>query len=603
MKTSGTYRLYIFSLFSALLLFTACSDSDDVDCTLALQRIQSQLQESDLLKSSSVEGDNYILNFETKTIEIPANTVKNLTTGTDEWKSQLTLVNGSTISIPSLGTSLDKLVTNVIVNPTGYNPLSAFAVMNLPALGRMKLIVHSKENVRTPDIEYSFKSIEKGQTVTILGLYPDYNNTVTLIYTDREGNERGRSTLRIQTEKLTNHNLPKKTNVPTANLSRMEPGMNLISSPGESEADTAVPYIIDADGEFRWTLDWRNHPELNHVNFACGLSRMKSGNYLLGDGSRNMLREVNPLGEIVQSWNLGAMGLAFHHDVAEKADSKLLVTVSKISARLANNSDIRFNDHMIELDPMSGTIIKEWDLAQMIDSARYELTDPSLPGASFGQTPSNWAHNNALIDMGNDYLATMRFQGICKFDFAGNVKWMISPHGGWHAPYQKLLLKPLHADGSPITDPEVISGEKSAVDFDWPWGAHSAIPLPNGNIMAFDNGYGRNFILSRYDDPHHYSRAVEYEVNEEQRTVRQVWQYGKEGGLRFYAPARSGVQYLPQTGNRLFCPGMENILSDGSTGGRVVEIDPETGEVVFELELSYVIFQRARRITLYPDNL
>lgn len=48
---------------------------------------------------------------------------------------------------------------------------------------------------------------------------------------------------------------------------------------------------------------------------------------------------------------------------------------------------------------------------------------------------------------------------------------------------------------------------------------------------------------------------------------------------------------------------MENNLSDGSTGGRVVEIDPATGQVIFELEISYAVYQRARRITLYPDNL
>ena len=119
----------------------------------------------------------------------------------------------------------------------------------------------------------------------------------------------------------------------------------------------------------------------------------------------------------------------------------------------------------------------------------------------------------------------------------------------------------------------------------------------------FDNGYGRNFVLSRFDDQSLYSRAVEYEVNEKQRTVRQVWQFGKEGGHKYYAPARSSVQYLPQTGNRLFCPGMSNALSDGSSGGRVVEIDPDTQQIVFELEISSAVYQRANRITLYPDNL
>ena len=204
MKTSG---IYIFSLFSFIMGVTACSDNDEVDCRGAIQTIQTQLQESDLLKSSAVEGDNYVLSFETKTVELPANTVQSLTTNPDEWKSILTFIDGSSYTIPSVGTSIDKLVTNVIVNPSGYNPLSAYAVMNLPALGRMKMTVHSKDGHRTPDIEYFFKSIEKGQTVTILGLYPDYKNKVTLVYTDKDGKERARSTIHIQTEKLKNPNL------------------------------------------------------------------------------------------------------------------------------------------------------------------------------------------------------------------------------------------------------------------------------------------------------------------------------------------------------------------------------------------------------------
>ncbi len=600
MKTAS---IYIFTFLAFILMATACSENDDIDCTIAIQSIQNLLQESDLLKSSAVEGDNYVLTFETKTITLPSNTVQSLTTNADEWKSTLTFINGSTYTIPSIGTSIDKLITNVILNPSGYNPLSAYAVMNLPALGYMKLIVHSKEGSKTADIEHTFKSIEKGQTVTILGLYPDYTNKVTLIYTDKNGKERARSSVDIKTEKLKNPHLPQKTYVITADLSKMEPGMNLINSPGESEADTAIPHMIDADGEIRWMLDWANHPDLNHIDIGCGLSRLKNGNYLSGDGNRHKLVEINTVGELVRSWDLGAMGYAFHHDVTENADGKILATVSKISAKLSNGKDIRYNDHILELDPVKGTITQVWDLASMIDSARYELTDPNLPGAAFGQTQSNWAHNNAIVGMGNDYLATARFQGICKFNHAGGVKWIISPHRGWHDKYQNLLLTPLHADGSRITDPDVISGEKSSDDFDWPWGAHTAVALPNGHILVFDNGYGRNFVLARFDDQSLYSRAVEYEVNEEQRTVRQVWQFGKEAGHKYYAPARSSVQYLPQTGNHLFCPGMSNTLSDGNSGGRVVEIDPVTQQIVFELELPSVIYQRANRITLYPDNL
>ena len=125
--------------------------------------------------------------------------------------------------------------------------------------------------------------------------------------------------------------------------------------------------------------------------------------------------------------------------------------------------------------------------------------------------------------------------------------------------------------------------------------------MPNGHILVFDNGYGRNHKKTPFTDPGQYSRIVEYEVDETNKTVKQVWEYGKDRP-ECYAMAMSSVQYLPQTGHVLFCPGVGNKLSNGSYGGRVVEIDPQTNEVVCELEVG-TSFHRASRISLYPEGL
>lgn len=254
------------------------------------------------------------------------------------------------------------------------------------------------------------------------------------------------------------------------------------------------------------------------------------------------------------------------------------------------------------MDPEKGEILQEWDLVHMLDSARYGMTDYDLTSDPFAQSASNWAHNNGIVEWGDDYLATARYQGIFKFNKAGGIEWIISPHGYWRDKYLKLLLNPLHADGTPITDPEVIAGTKNCDDFEWPWGCHTAVPLPNGHIFYFNNGYGRNFKLDFTDRKNIYTCGIEYEVDEVNRTVRQVWQYGKERGAAYFTPARSGVQYLEQTGNRLICPGMSNVLSNGNRGARVTEVDPETQEVVFELELEDAIYQRVYRMSLYPEN-
>lgn len=75
------------------------------------------------------------------------------------------------------------------------------------------------------------------------------------------------------------------------------------------------------------------------------------------------------------------------------------------------------------------------------------------------------------MEWGNDYLATARYQGIFKFNKAGGIEWIISPHGYWRDRYLKLLLNPLHADGTPITDPDVIAGTKNCDDLNGLGGA------------------------------------------------------------------------------------------------------------------------------------
>src|SRR5262245_34132146 len=68
------------------------------------------------------------------------------------------------------------------------------------------------------------------------------------------------------------------------------------------------------------------------------------------------------------------------------------------------------------------------------------------------------------------------------------------------------------------------------------------------------------------------SRAVEFAVNEEEGTVRQVWSYGQAPYERLFAGFQGGVIRLPKTGNTFVTYG--GICS---IGGR-----PATGPDRFE---------------------
>ena len=67
----------------------------------------------------------------------------------------------------------------------------------------------------------------------------------------------------------------------------MELGMNLVNSPGQDETDTSIPYMIDADGEIRWILDWEKSDEHRYIGIGCGLIRMQNGHYMTGDGNHH----------------------------------------------------------------------------------------------------------------------------------------------------------------------------------------------------------------------------------------------------------------------------------------------------------------------------
>ena len=594
-------KIYYYLIGWLVFIVSGCSaDAEHSDATQEVVTMKELIDNQVLLKTTTLDNETWTFQFETQTVELPASTVKSITPDTKNWKTTILFNDNKTLVIPTVGADFSKFVGNVEVNPSGLSPLTASVQIALPVQGRIKVVVHSKKDAREPNVEHLYTECSHRQSLVVLGLYPNYNNQVDLIYFDREGKyERGRISLNMQTDPIETRAF-RSLKVVTCNQKKMEPGMNLINSPGVGDDDTSVPYMVDADGEVRWILILEKS-EMAHVAMQGGVNRMKSGNYLAGDANRNRLLELDVLGNIVKKWELTPLGYQYHHEVMEAKNGNFLLTVIKTNAKCADGKTSRINDHIIEFNPNMNSLVHEWDLVNTLDSARNDNVG-NVPGAYFGQSKSNWAHNNAILDWGDDYLATARYHGIFKFNKRGNLAWIIAPHKKWRQQYKPYLLTPLDKNGNPITDQAVIDGDKSTDDFDWVWGVHAPVFLPNGHIIAFDNGFCRNYIVRPLSDQEQYSRVVEYEVDEVNRTVRQVWQYGKDR-KDCYGPARSSVQYLSQTKHMLFCSAMQNKLSNGGSGAHIIEIDPATNEVIYELELNSAVFHRAIRLPLYPDNL
>lgn len=477
---------------------------------------------------------------------------------------------------------------SIYLNPYGYAPLSAIVKFSSKDIGRTKITVKGKNGIAS-DISNQFNDMGLSHSVTILGLYADYENSVEIKLVDNSGKEISSTIIKIKTGALP-RTMPTSIKVTTNQSTKMEAGLNLISN--YSSLQPSMPIFVDSFGDIRWYLDFRNHLELKDITYENGIFRLLNGNFCFGDSFTNKIYEVNDLGKIVNVWKIE--GYVFHHNVTEKPDGNFLLTVTKNGSTDLTGATTT-EDCVIEINRLSGSIINEWDLKESLDEKRNVMLNNN----------SDWIHINSVIydSFDNTIIISGRHQGVVKLTYDNRVKWILGPHLGWGKnrrgeDLNKYLLTPLDKDGSVISDSLIVQGYTNHQNFEWNWYQHSSILIPNGNIMMFDNGDVRNFT---YFVNTIYSRAVEYKINDKNMTVQQIWTYGKERQLETFSRVLSNVQYLQNSNHILFCPGY-NVLNDDGNGGKVIEIDYNTKEVVFEMSLTAqnsIGFHRTYRDNLY----
>lgn len=476
----------------------------------------------------------------------------------------------------------------VVTNPSGYAPLTATINVSTitPAVVRLRVV---GKNGAASDVIHGFPGLTQSFDIPVLGLYPDIENTVELSFFDANGTPLGTETVIIETDPLIAE-MPDIT-IDRASSGEIKPGMNLVNYFGHNgEFLPQRPFIFDEFGDIRWFIDFSDDPVLSSLFFDNGMNRLKNGNMIFGDGNSGALYEMNMLGEIENSWSL--QGFGFHHHVIEKPNGNFLVTVN-------NNTIPTVEDWILEMDRVSGEIVNEWDLNQSLDNGRRAWP------TNRADLNVDWFHANAIeySEADDAIIVSGRTQGTVKLTADNQVIWILAPHREWElagdgTALSSFLLQPLDAQGNPIEDPLVLSGERNHPDFEWAWYQHSPIILPNGNLMLFDNGDNRN-----YEGANRYSRAVEYEIDEANMTIQQVWSYGKEREGETYSPIVSKVSFHVAEGNVLFTPGA--IEFNGDDYGKVVEVDRSTNQILFEATVRPPIapfditFHNVQRMSLY----
>jgi arylsulfate sulfotransferase len=462
----------------------------------------------------------------------------------------------------------------VIVDPYNFNPLSALVMFSTEKSDIIDITIIGKDDYST--FSYTLSVDSNIVQLPILGLYEGTSTEVILT------NSSGIShTLFIECE-------PLPYDFQTYELVEshpevMEEGITLFTACFEH----SYTALLDCYGDVRGYL--------SNQRIAHGTSMilLENGHMLsTGDEFRTVpyhklnLYEFNWLGKIFTEYQIPN---AVHHDITELPNGDFLATSNNVNMFESGTNE----DVVIIIDRETGTIKREYNFRDILDENRetYHHFEQTIVKNTI---ITDWMHTNgAVYDSGNNNIivsSPIQSQVVSIDASTEQINWILGSHEGYEgssAFLKQYLLTP--------TD-----------NTEFPWGQHQPMILPDFDnnedtidIMLFDNGQSKSITEENaIDANNNYSRGVHYRINENEMTVEQLWQYGKERNLECYATFLGDANYLPTTNNRLITFGgqirdgdialdsiIDSVFGNAIVKSRVVEVT-EDNDIVYEINVT-----------------
>jgi len=506
-------------------------------------------------------------------------------------------------------------------NPNPAVPLAA--ILEFGAEDAVKTVVSIDDGERQWDIAFD-RIPSEGAPLPILGMRAAREHTFEIAVFDSEGAKQvWPKTLRFTTPPLPQdrYQWPDFA-VVASNPERMEPGITILSlrralnvrpqDRDQAQQNFVVKYGvlvgIDNEGEVVWYYQSENR--------AAGIDRLANGNLIFHLASFETI-EMDLLGNVVNRWYaekrprgpakdpnaIPIKGMqTLHHQPHETKDGTFLSFSANwrvIEDWYTNEFDPEprkdqqvMGDTIIEFDKQ-GRVVWSWNTFDYLDTDMigYEAFNPYWVTRGFPDT-WDWSHGNGVSHDERDDSVVASFKlldAIIKVDKKSkDIKWIFGDHYGWKGELADKLL-------TPVGD-----------DFRWTWHQHNPRWTDAGTLLVFNNNRGQ---AKPFDGRPHasfaetYSYSAEYEIDEENMTVRQLWVSEPEmNDDTCYSMAMSEAHRLPQTGNILevhaMCQRAEGrdvgsdvwdrskvYLSEIPHGGRVREYSrAQPAEVLFELD-------------------
>jgi len=257
--------------------------------------------------------------------------------------SLITVQNEITKKISTYGYTIDN--PNLIINPYNISPLTALIIFETKKEEEITITIHGKNPLTT--YTHTFDKNDK-HYIPVYGLYPDYDNQVTISYGDKS------KTINIKTDPL-----PQDFIMPTQ-INKNEELLNnelYFFSPYQ----IGYPCAYDTNGEVRWYL---TKSFLGKINYLNNGHLLLGSNKLINDFYHSTsLLEIDLLGKIYYEYNIPN---GYHHNYFEIDNGNLLVLSNK------NEFEI-LEDYVIEIDRKNGNIVNEFNLNEIA----FELNIPT----------------------------------------------------------------------------------------------------------------------------------------------------------------------------------------------------------------------------------
>ncbi|MDV2059197.1 aryl-sulfate sulfotransferase [Salmonella enterica] len=497
-------------------------------------------------------------------------------------------------------------IGEVVMNPYDIAPLTAVIRNGGYQLRDAQVRIIPKENGQEIAYKVNNKYLLTYGGIPVFGLYPDYVNTVEVEYTRIYGKkvEKIKESYKMYAPPAYNESAGTKEETAayfTVDVKKVDPQFkdrlyllnNLQDKSGNGTRTVwnnpvggalewnfyPVNTIIDSAGDIRWFMKASPIYDLKSIYQAgvmMGFKQNSDGALTWGYGQRYVKYDI--MGREIFNRRLPDNYNDFSHSMDNAANGHYFLRVASSNLKRADGKNVRtVRDVIAEVDE-NGVVVDEWRLFDILDPYRdvvmktldqgavclnidasqsgHTLSEEDLAaldssdkfGDIVGSGPGrNWAHVNSVdYDSEDDsiIISSRHQSAIIKIGRDKKVKWILGTPAGWKAPFDAAILTPVDEKGQKIACQD--SGCEG--DFDWTWTQHTAFKIDSkskGDILylsAFDNGDGRGLEQPAMQSMK-YSRSVIYKIDQKNKTVQQIWQYGKERGNEWFSPVTSITEY------------------------------------------------------------